>query len=244
MINNNDPRCYTYKKQRTAKKSNGLYIVYNLSDEDRQSDLYTDYIKIENKKHLQDTRRSYLTKQEKKYKMNKREFPEWATQELQFLRTIKNNNNSRYRRNNWALIQRNNIENNKIYQSIAEDAQNNNCTNDGACLLEQYNIKKCICEQICLADEKTKKQLLGKPKTVISKENYNAMLLNKKRNDKEKYNEMAREAGLPHSRPRIKKPKIKKIFQIYKINKQTPINVSNTIDLDEDKMEQNQQINA
>ena len=70
------------------------------------------------------------------------------------------------------------------------------------------------------------------------------MLLNKKRNDKEKYNEMAREAGLLHSRPRIKKPKIKKIFQIYKINKQTPINVSNTIDLDEDKMEQNQQINA
>lgn len=243
MINNDDPRCYTYKKQRTAQKQNGLYIVYNLSDADLKSDLYKNYINISHKR-LQEKRRTYLIAQEKKYKMNKMEFPEWAAQELQFLRTIKNNNNSRYRRNNWALIQRNNIENNKIYQSIAEDAQDNNCTNDGACLLEQYNIKKCICEQICLADEKTKKQLLGKPKTVISKENYNAMLLNKKRNDKEKYNEMAREAGLPHSRPRIKKPKIKKIFRTYKINKQTPINVSNTIDLDEDKMEQNQQINA
>ena len=69
------------------------------------------------------------------------------------------------------------------------------------------------------------------------------MLLNKKRKDKERYNEMKKNAGLPYSRPKIKKPKIKKIFRTYQINKQTPINVSNTIDLNEDKMEQNQQIN-
>ncbi len=231
MINNDDPRCYTYKKQRTAKKSNGLYIVYDLSDEDLKSDLYKNYINISHKR-LQEKRRTYLIAQEKVYKNNNMVFPEWAQKELEHLRTIKHNNNSRYRNNNWAFTQLNNIENRNAYINIQQDMH------------DRYNEEIKLCQRLHNENQEAKKKQSRETKKIVSKEEYDYMLLNKKRKDKERYNEMKKNAGLPYSRPKIKKPKIKKIFRTYQINKQTPINVSNTIDLDEDKMEQNQQINA
>ncbi|MBQ7537281.1 MAG: hypothetical protein IJT14_04155 [Rickettsiales bacterium] len=242
MINNDDPRCYTYKKQRTAKKSNGLYIVYDLSDADLVSDLYKNYINISNKR-LQEKRRTYLIAQEKVYKNNNMVFPEWAQKELEHLRTIKNNNSSRYRNNNWALTQLNNIENRNAYINIQQDMHDCIACDECGCRLQRYEEEIKLCQQLHNENQEAKKKQSRETKKIVSKEEYDNMLLNKKRKDKERYNEMAREACLPHSKLKTKKPKIKKIFRTYKINKQTPINVSNTIDLSEDKMEQNQQIN-
>ena len=93
----------TYKKTRTKQKPNRLYVDYNLSDEDRQSNLYKGYVAIEDKR-LQDKRRSYLIHQEENYKNNGTPFPEWAQKELHYLRTIKQLNNLRYKWGNWANI--------------------------------------------------------------------------------------------------------------------------------------------
>lgn len=219
-----------------------MLTISFLSEQDRKEDLYKNYINISNKR-LQEKRRTYLIAQEKVYENNNMVFPEWAAQELQFLRTIKNNNNSRYRRNNWAFTQLNNIENRNAYINIQQDMHDRIACDECNCRLQRYKEEIKLCQQLHNENQEAKKNNQEKQKKIVSQEEYDNMLLNKKRKDKERYNEMAREACLPHSKLKTKKPKIKKIFRTYKINKQTPINVSNTIDLNEDNMEQNQQIN-
>ena len=231
-VNEQNQYLLEYKKKRTRQKPNRLYVDYNLSDEDRQSDLYKGYIDIKDK-HIQEKRRSYLIKQEKEYKMNKMEFPEWAQKELEHLRKIKNNNDSRYRSSNWAYMQSKNIQHCNAYKNLIQDVQDNNVEDDGIERLKRYEEEIKLCQQLHNENQKAKKNNQEKQKKIVSNEEYEQHLSAKKQEVKKKYNKLRVEKGLISTNKYLNM--LKKIKE--------PINVSNTIDLDEDKMEQNQQIN-
>ena len=234
MINNNDPCCYTYKKQRTTKKRNGLYIDYNLSDEDCQSDLYKGYRDIKDKR-LQEKRRKYLIEQEQLYKENNIEFPKWAQKELEHLREIKGNNSSRYRMNNWAYWQNQNIKWRDAYKNLKQDLQDNNIENDGIERLKRYEEEIKLYQQLNDENQGAKKNNQEKQKKIVSKEEYEQYLSDKEQKAKQRFKQLAITKG-------VRSPT--SMFHVYQTKTNEPINNSNTIDLDEDKMEQNQQINA
>lgn len=225
----------TYKQTRTKRKPNGLYIIYDLSKADLMSDLYKDYIKIENKKQLQNKRRAYLIKQEKEYKMNKMEFPEWAQKELEYLRKIKKNLSLRYQRNNWALTQLRNTENRNTYIDIQQDMYDGIAYDDCDCRLQRYEEEIKLCQQLNKENQEAKKNNQEKQKKIVSKEEYERYLYDKEQKTKQRFKQLAIKKGLrsPTS-----------MFHVYQTKTKEHINNSNTIDLDEDKMEQNQQINA
>ena len=235
MINNDDPCCYTYKRQRTDRKQNGLYVGYKLSKADLMSDLYQNYINISNKR-LQDTRRTYLVEQEKVYENNNMVFPKWAQKELEHLRKIKNNNNSRYRGSNWAYWQGKNIQYRNAYKNLIQDLQDlqdNNVENDCIERLKRYEEEIKLCQQLNNENQEAKKNNQEKQKKIVSKKEYEKYLSAKKQEVKKKYYKLREEKGLYPTNKYLNMPK--KIKEL--------INSSNTIDLDEDKMEQNQQIN-
>ena len=85
-MNSNDKNQSFKKLTKSNRKENKLFVEYELQDADIQSTLYKDYIKIANKKRSQEKRRTYLIEQEKKYKTNNMEFPEWAKKEREFFK--------------------------------------------------------------------------------------------------------------------------------------------------------------
>ena len=220
-----------YKKKRTRQKPNRLYVDYNLSDEDRQSDLYKDYIAIKDK-HIQAKRRSYLIAQEKVYENNNMVFPEWAQKELKHLRKIKNNNDSRYRRSNWAYKHSKNIQYRDAYKNLKQDLQDNNIGNDGIERLKRYEEEIKISEQLIQENRENKNKNL---KNQMSDENYEKYLSDKEQKAKQRFKQLAIKKG-------VRSPT--SMLHVYQTKTKEPTNNSNTIDLDEDKMEQNQQINA
>ena len=225
----------TYKQTRTKRKPNGLYVDYKLSEQDRKEDLYKNYIDISHKR-LQDRRRTYLIEQEKVYENNNMVFPKWAQKELEHLRKIKNNNNSRYKKNNWAYWQSKNIQYRNAYKNLIQDSQDlqdNNVENDCIERLKRYEEEIKLYQQLHNENQEAKKKQSRETKKIVSQEEYEQYLLANKRKFKQKYNELREEKGLYPTNKYLNMPK--KIKEL--------INSSNTIDLDEDKMEQNQQIN-
>ena len=224
-VNEQNQSFLEHKRKKTRQKSNGLYIVYDLSDADLMSDLYTDYIKIEDKKQLRNKRRAYLIEQEKKYKMNKMEFPEWAQKELNHLREIKREDNRRYRQNNWAAKRLNSLVNRKQFQETLEHLKNNKLTSIDRVRGRQYNKEWKIYTQ--LINENKEYKLLNKEQIQkMSPKEYQAHLSEREQKTKSRHKELSKIADLWETQ-----------------NIQHVPNHFNIIDLDEDKMEQNQQIN-
>ena len=101
------------------------------------------------------------------------------------------------------------------------------------CRLQRYEEEIKLCQQLNNENQEAKKNNQEKQKKIVSKEEFEQYLLAKKQEDKKKYYKLREEKGLYPTNKYLNMPKkIKKL-----------INSSNTIDLDEDKMEQNQQIN-
>lgn len=227
-MNSNDNN-QVLKKKRTATnvKPNGLYVDYELSEEDRETSLYKDYIKIKgsdkgNQKRY-DARKKYLIEQERLYADNDKNLPEWAQTELKHLREVKRKNNQRYRANNYAHIQMNNIKARKnkmlkdIDEGIAEDPYY-----EASVRIERYDKMIEICQKLDDANKNEKKQtkiLQESTKTEDMKD-----LLDKKNKAKEEYKKIAKEQGL-----------ITTSREEYKKRTKEPTNNSQKINLDQNR---------
>ena len=212
-----------YKQTGTKRKPNGLYVDYELSDADLMSDLYKDYIKIENKKQLRIKRRAYLIEQEKKYKMNKMEFPEWAQKELNHLREIKREDNRRYRQNNWAAKRLNSLVNRKQFQETLEHLKNDELTPIDRVRGQQYNKEWKIYTQL-INENKEYKLLHEEQIQKMSPKEYQTHLSEREQEAKSRYKELS------------------KIADSWEALNIQHVPNHNIIDLDEDKMAQNQNI--
>lgn len=227
-MNSNDNN-QVLKKKRTVTnaKPNGLYVDYELSEEDRETSLYKDYIKIKggdngNKKRS-DARKKYLIAQEKVYKNNNMVFPEWAQKELNHLREVKRKNNQRYRANNYAHIQMNNIKARKnkmlkdIDEGIAEDPYY-----EASVRIERYDKMIEICQKLDDANKNEKEQT--KILQESTKKEDMKDLLDKENRAKEEYKKMAKEQGL-----------ITTSCEEYKKRTKEPTNNSQKINLDQNR---------
>jgi hypothetical protein len=227
-MNSNDNN-QVLKKKRTATnvKPNGLYVDYELSEEDRETSLYKDYIKIKgsvkgNKRRSYE-RRKYLIEQERLYVDNEEDFPEWAQKELNHLRDIKHKNYQRYQANNYAHIQMNNIKarKNKMLKDIDEGIADDPCDEAGV-RIERYDKMIEICKKLDDANKNEKEQT--KILQESTKKEDMKDLLDKKNKAKEEYKKMAKEQGL-----------ITTSCEEYKKRTKKPINNSQKIDLDQSR---------
>lgn len=212
-----------YKKSRTKRKPNRLYVNYDLSEADLQSDLYTDYIEIKDKKQLRNKRRAYLIEQEKKYKMNKMEFPEWAQKELNHLREIKREDNQRYRQNNWAAKRLHSLVSRKQFQETLEHSKNGKLTPIDLVRGQQYNKEWKIYTQL-INENKEYKLLNKKQIKKMSPKEHQTHLSEREQEAKSRYKELS------------------KIADSWEALNIQHVPNHNIIDLDEDKMAQNQNI--
>lgn len=229
------------KRTRNSKKENGLYTKYRLSDEEEKSDLYQNYLKIEGKA-TQTERRTYLIKQEKQYKMNKKELPEWAQKELEHLRKIKSENGRRYRSTNYEYSQSQAMKNNPLYKRLNEQLANGTITEFGGELLQERNKQIEYLDQTRQKKKANKEQSAKQTVFIAEQDEYDKYVLREKEKSKRAFERFKRG---------IYGDDLWKIFKVIKDEtldekKPTPISLNsdgtvpriiNTINLDEAKEE-------
>ena len=178
------------KRTRNSKKENGLYTKYRLSDEEEKSDLYQNYLKIEGKA-TQTERRTYLIEQEKQYKMNEMELPEWAQKELVYLRKIKSENGRRYRSTNYEYSQSQAMKNNPLYKRLKEQSANGTITEFGGELLQERNKQIEYLDQTRQKKKANKEQSAKQP-VFIAQDEYDKYVLREKEKSKRAFERFKR----------------------------------------------------